>query len=170
MKNITIAYIKVRNAYRYFRRNFHPKRVWGIYITFAVIPGSIMFDAWYHNAKEPVKYLAETVHAEEVRRPALIEIDYSKMDENRIEEIILAELPPIFVEIAKCEGGLRPHIEGPTNDHGPLQIHIPTHGERLERLGLDVINNPYDNIKFAKMLYEESGLQPWSASESCWNK
>ena len=134
---------------------------------------SIVFDAWYQTATKPIQYIAEVAHAEESKqepKEVLVRIDYSNMSEERIKEIILAELPPIFVEIAKCEGGLRPHATGPTNDHGPLQIHIPTHGKRLEKLGLDVINNPYDNIKFAKMLYEESGLRPWNASRKCWQK
>lgn len=132
--------------------------------------GSVIFDAWYQHAKEPLKYVAETAHAEEAKVPVQIRIDYSKMSSERIEAIIRESLPPIFVEIAKCEGGLRPHATGPTNDHGPLQIHLPTHGARIKKLGLDVVNNPYDNIKFAKILYEESGLQPWFASRKCWSR
>lgn len=82
---------------------------------------------------------------------------------------------PIIVSVAMCEGSrdkkhIEPFIWGPTQDVGPLQIHVPTHKARYEALGLDVINNPADNIAFGRILYDESGLAPWSASKPCWSK
>lgn len=37
---------------------------------------------------------------------------------------------------------------------------MTAHGERVKALGLDVYD-PEDNVKFAHILYEESGWIPW---------
>ncbi len=65
-----------------------------------------------------------------------------------------------MIAIAQCESGLNPEAKGPTQDGGIFQIHMPSHGERMKALGLDIWN-PEDNVKFARMLYDESGITPW---------
>ena len=89
------------------------------------------------------------------------------VQEDWTQEKIIALIRDTFPEdadraiaIAKCESGLRPDAVGPTQDGGVFQIHVPSHGERLEELGLDIWN-PIDNVKFARMLYDERGWQPW---------
>jgi hypothetical protein len=68
------------------------------------------------------------------------------------------------VAVAKCESGLKANAHNPKNpngttDGGVFQINS-THYKRMERLGLDPYHAP-DNVEFARMLYEESGWQPW---------
>jgi len=62
--------------------------------------------------------------------------------------------------VAKCESGFKPDAKGPTQDGGVFQIHIPSHGKRLEKLGLDIWD-PEDNVEFARILYNEQGWTPW---------
>lgn len=82
--------------------------------------------------------------------------------EKTIEEKIREAFPEDSdraVQIAKCESGLRPEVVSHTNDSGIFQInHI--HDKRLNELGLDKFN-PDDNIKYARMLYDERGWKPW---------
>lgn len=110
----------------------------------------------------------QTPRQEEV---VLIEAKIDWTQERIIEEIeTVFPDAPIMVEVARCESGLRPVIEGPTDDHGVFQIHMPSHGESVRALGLDVKNDPRDNIRFARMLYDRNGLRDWSASAHCWDK
>lgn len=80
------------------------------------------------------------------------------------------------VAVALCESGVEQFrddgepVQGPTQDFGLFQIHIPTHGPRLEQLGLDVKHSIEDNIAYARLLYDSEGWQPWTASEHCWRQ
>lgn len=62
--------------------------------------------------------------------------------------------------VARCESGLNPFAQSKTNDGGVFQINVAAHGERLKELGLDIWD-PEDNVKFARILYEEEGWRPW---------
>jgi len=115
----------------------------------------------YERPKEkPVEVLIE------------VEIDWTK--ERIIKEIrdTFPENPNTFVNIAKCESNFLPSAHNPTNgshDGGIYQISQKYHGKELKEMGLD----PYkveDNLKFARLLYEEQGLAPWVWSKHCWNK
>ena len=100
----------------------------------------------------------EYVAGEEVNHPI-----QPPQREVSIEELIVEtfpEEPEKALAIARCESGLRPDAWSPTQDGGVFQIHVPVHGKRLEELGLDIWD-PEDNIKFARMLYDESGWRPW---------
>jgi len=77
------------------------------------------------------------------------------------------EDPHTAVAVANCESGLNPKAYNPKNtngstDGGLWQINS-THDRRLDQLGLDKFN-PEDATEFARILYEESGWQPWV----CW--
>jgi hypothetical protein len=50
-----------------------------------------------------------------------------------------------------------------------MQINTRYHGETAEKLGLD-LTDLYDNMAYARDLYERQGTQPWSASAPCWSK
>ena len=79
---------------------------------------------------------------------------------------------PIMLKVMKCEGGYKTDAYNPTNgsgDKGLFQISTKYHGHRTKQLGLDM-NDPIDNLKYARTLYDESGLQPWQASKHCWSK
>jgi len=79
---------------------------------------------------------------------------------------------PIMHDVMRCESGGNIEAYNPTNnshDNGLFQISDLYHGPRVRSLGLDV-GDPADNIAYARILYDESGLQPWSASKHCWSK
>ena len=48
----------------------------------------------------------------------------------------------------------------PTADASPLQSNLPVHGLTLERLGLDVVHSLDDNLRYARMVYDERNLRP----------
>jgi len=77
---------------------------------------------------------------------------------------------PIMHDVMRCESGGDIEAYNPTNnshDNGLFQISDLYHGKRVRALGLDV-GDPADNIRFARILFDEQGLQPWSASKHCW--
>ena len=74
------------------------------------------------------------------------------------------EDPQTALAVANCESGLNGGAYNDKNyndsvDRGIFQLNS-THDTRLSELGLDPWNVE-DNITFARMLYDESGWQPW---------
>lgn len=55
-------------------------------------------------------------------------------------------------------------------DAGACQINTKVHALEIKAEGLNVLTNENDNIYFAWELYQRSGMQPWAASKSCWQK
>jgi len=84
---------------------------------------------------------------------------------------------PELIYVAKCESTFRHY--GPdgkalrgnavNSDVGVMQINEFFHDARARSLGLD-IRVLYDNLRYARLLYEEEGLQPWNASRPCWSR
>jgi len=84
---------------------------------------------------------------------------------------------PIMVQIARCESSfihtmsdgsvLRGRVDN--DDIGIMQINRRYHEENADRLKLD-LNNIYDNMTYARILYNESGTRPWNSSAPCWQK
>ena len=82
---------------------------------------------------------------------------------------------PALYAVAKCESRwthfhddgtvLRGRINN--NDVGVMQINERYHRDKAESLGYD-IDTLKGNIGYAKYLYRNQGLQPWSASRHCW--
>lgn len=54
-------------------------------------------------------------------------------------------------------------------DVGACQINLYVHATEAAALKLDVINSEADNIKYAKILFDREGWQPWSASRDTGN-
>lgn len=109
-------------------------------------------------------------------REVMIVIDYSNWDRERIQQEILEQLPPVFLEVAECESETKQYVDGTdtpitgyvdSRDTGVFQINKGYHAAEAKRLGLD-LDTPVGNIAYAKYLYETQGLQPWSASKPCW--
>ena len=84
---------------------------------------------------------------------------------------------PIMIQIARCESQYR-HIlaDGSvlvgrvdSDDTGVMQINTRYHGDTADKLDLD-LTDIYDNMAYARNLYERQGTQPWSASAPCWGK
>ncbi len=82
---------------------------------------------------------------------------------------------PVMVQVARCESTFRHTLADGSvlrgivdnRDVGVMQINTGYHGETAAALGLD-LSDLYDNMAYARYLYETQGVQPWSASRSCW--
>jgi hypothetical protein len=82
---------------------------------------------------------------------------------------------PVMIHIARCESTFRHTLADgsvlrgvvDSDDTGVMQINLRYHGETAEELGLD-LENLYDNMAYARDLYERQGTRPWSASAPCW--
>jgi hypothetical protein len=53
-------------------------------------------------------------------------------------------------------------------DTGVMQINKRFHDNTATTLNLD-LDNLYNNMAYARHLYEKEGTRPWNASASCWN-
>lgn len=142
-------------------------------ISIATIVSCIILDAIYVAGTTPVTYASEdTIELKE-------------------KVILIGVQPAILNKIADCESGERTifgnAVEGSAThynkdgsvklgaftdpqygqDVGKYQINTLYHQEEAERLGLDLWDET-DNATYARYLYEQSGTDPWLASESCW--
>ncbi len=82
---------------------------------------------------------------------------------------------PYMIYIANCEstglvhrknGKLLPNATG-GSDRGVLQIHMDTHRAQIKKLGLNMEKNKH-YFQFARILYDENGINPWNSSRHCW--
>ena len=84
---------------------------------------------------------------------------------------------PVLIQIAKCESHFRQTLPDGTvlkgevdpADTGVMQINARYHTEKAAELGLD-LTNIYDNMAYARYLYEHKGTKPWNASRGCWER
>lgn len=132
----------------------------------------------YTSEDEPVDTASSTrpqLQEQNLPQVNTVEVAYHPKRQYTAEQIavaieILKVFPdaPIMVEVARCESGLNPMADRANLgvDVGVFQIN-QVHLNRLAELGLDRWDL-HDNIAFARMLYDESGLGPWYMSEHCW--
>jgi hypothetical protein len=120
-------------------------------------------------------YKVEVLEVVVVQKPkeVRLEVVYN-WDKERIEEEVMRVFPdaPIMLKVMRCEGGYDIDAYNPTNnshDKGLFQVSTKYHGAEVKRLGLDM-NDPIDNIKYARILYDKNGLADWQASKPCWSK
>ncbi len=84
---------------------------------------------------------------------------------------------PIMISVARCESTFRHYLEDGSilkgrvdpADTGVMQINKRYHQPTAETLNLN-LDNIYDNMEYARHLYEKQGVQPWSASAPCWDR
>lgn len=84
---------------------------------------------------------------------------------------------PVLGEIAKCEsefmqfnkdGSVHRGIVN-SKDVGVMQINEHYHLETAKDLGYNIYTLQ-GNMDYAKYLYDQEGVAPWSASAPCWKK
>lgn len=102
-----------------------------------------------------------------------------KEDEHGAEAIVRDYFSdiPIMVQVARCESTfrhtladgsvLRGYVD--SADTGVMQINKRYHAATAKELGLN-LEDIYDNMAYARYLYEKQGTQPWSASSPCWGR
>lgn len=82
---------------------------------------------------------------------------------------------PVMAEVARCESAFRHELKDGSilqgrvdpADTGVMQINKRYHQAAAAAMNLD-LENLYDNMAYARHLYETQGTRPWSASMSCW--
>ncbi len=82
---------------------------------------------------------------------------------------------PIMIEVARCESTFTHKLENgkilrgrvDSDDTGVMQINRYYHEKTAVAMGLE-LDNIYENMAYARYLYEKQGTQPWSASMPCW--
>lgn len=131
----------------------------------------------YNEVQVTVEEAVEDTVQVEEPRIILIETTTKAWTEEQIIEEIHRVFPeaPYMVNVARCEGSRHGVIiadayNSLTDDSGVFQVNEYYHGKTYRELGFTDMKDPKQNIAFARLLWEESGLQPWSASEFCWEK
>lgn len=83
---------------------------------------------------------------------------------------------PIMIEVARCESTFRHELADGSilqgrvdpDDTGVMQINKRYHEATAISMNLNV-EDIYDNMAYARHLYDTQGVQPWSASAPCWD-
>ncbi|HEY0964667.1 MAG TPA: hypothetical protein VGE31_02635 [Candidatus Paceibacterota bacterium] len=83
---------------------------------------------------------------------------------------------PVLIEVARCESHFRHTLSDgsvltgrvDSADTGVMQINKRYHAVAAAAMDLN-LDNIYDNMAYARHLYETQGIRPWNASASCWN-
>lgn len=84
---------------------------------------------------------------------------------------------PVMIQVARCESQFRHTLADgsvlqgrvDSDDTGVMQINKRYHLKTAIELGLD-LDDVYDNLAYARDLYERKGTQPWDASSACWGR
>jgi hypothetical protein len=121
------------------------------------------------------------------------ETAYGQIAQNGVEEVVIREIAtsknteaivrsyfkdiPIMIQVARCESTFRHDLKDGSvlqgrvdpDDTGVMQINKRYHLSTANAMELD-LHDLYDNMAFARDLYERQGTQPWSASMPCWGK
>lgn len=82
-----------------------------------------------------------------------------------------------MIQVARCESTFRHTLADGSvlrgvvdnADTGVMQINKRYHLAAATKMGLD-LEDIYDNMAYARYLYEKQGVQPWSASSPCWGR
>jgi len=82
---------------------------------------------------------------------------------------------PVMAEIARCESHFRQNLDDgsvlqgriDSADTGVMQINKRYHEATAAAMDLN-LDDLYQNMEYARFLYERQGTQPWSSSMSCW--
>lgn len=98
------------------------------------------------------------------------------LDTERIVRSYFKDIP-IMIEVARCESTFRHTLEDGSvlkgvvdpADTGVMQINKRYHEKTAAAMSLN-LEDIYQNMAYARHLYEKQGTQPWSASAPCWSR
>lgn len=104
-----------------------------------------------------------------------VETELKKTTEDLVREYF-SDIP-IMIEVAKCESQfIQFNKDGSVHrgrinpaDVGVFQINEYYHLKESIKLNMN-IDTVEGNLKYARHLYENEGVGPWSASSPCWSK
>src|SRR3989344_670985 len=107
---------------------------------------------------------SETSYGQIVSTGAVVENTVA-VSINDTEQIVRSyfEDIPVMVQVARCESTFRHTLA----DGSVLKGVVDLADTGAMQLDLEDI---YDNMAYARHLYETQGTQPWSASAPCWNQ
>ncbi len=117
----------------------------------------------------PIAYGQITNDTVEAEKVAISESDTERIVREYFKDI------PVMVQVARCESHFQHTLSDgsvlkgriDSADTGVMQINKRYHEKRALELGLN-LENIYDNMAYARNLYEAQGTQPWKASSACW--
>lgn len=112
------------------------------------------------------------------------ESEITNLEVEKIEEVVVPEIPQILLDIAWCESKMSQDKKGYnyrykivdgekvkylwSTDIGYWQINDYYHEERAYSLGFNIYT--YEgNRDYALLLYNENGVKDWKASSACWS-
>lgn len=144
------------------------RNVVGLVLIASIVLG-ISGHAFYTNGTAPILYENAEAYVEEKEKVVLYRVETEEeMITRRIRETFPEE--PRMVRIATCESELNPVAKNPhSSASGLFQIMVSVHERMLREHRLNVWDVE-DNLRAARILYDESGLKPWLASVGCWSK
>lgn len=107
------------------------------------------------------------------------EAEVQQMIAKNVEAVVreyFADIP-VMIQVARCESTFRHTLADGSvlqgfvdkADTGVMQINKRYHLQTATNLGLD-LEDIYDNMAYARYLYERQGVQPWNASRPCWGR
>jgi hypothetical protein len=107
--------------------------------------------------------------------PASLAYSYSGSSAETIVRSYFSDIP-FMIEIARCESTFRHSLSDgsilrgrvDSADTGVMQINKRYHQATAHAMDLN-LEDIYDNMAYARHLYETQGVQPWRASANCWN-
>lgn len=126
-------------------------------------------------------YAADTVNSTPAISQSVLQkaIDSVKKPEKTVEDVVRDYFAdtPVLAEVARCESNFRQLAKDgkplrglvDSRDIGVMQINEYYHLSRAKKLGYDIYSIE-GNMAYAKLIYGESGVQPWKASSPCWSK
>lgn len=84
---------------------------------------------------------------------------------------------PVLIQIARCESAFRHTLEDGSvlkgvvdpADTGVMQINKRYHERAAAAMNLN-LDDIYQNMAYARHLYETQGTRPWNASSPCWGQ
>lgn len=116
------------------------------------------------NSFVAIKHVTIASTSSQVKSFVLSEVQVA----NRAQIVATFADVPEMVNILACESNFRQFtargsvLMSSTSDAGIAQINLPTWGERARALGLDIYGSTTDNLKMARVILNEQGLEAWT--------